>query len=75
MAETAPVSQSVVALPEGQLKSQRTMREVRAHAAVVAEGGDSAEMRGARARLSLLLASDQPLRTNVPRGYYLNFTV
>ena len=75
MADTASISPNVVTFPEAQLRSQRTMREIRAHAAVAADGGESAEMRTALKRLSRFLASDQPPRANVPRGFYLNFTV
>lgn len=74
MADTARISPNVVSFPETQLRSQRTMREIRAHAAV-ADQAESAETRAALNRLRRFLASDQPPRTNVPRGYYLNFTV
>jgi hypothetical protein len=75
MADTPRVSPNGVSFPEAQLRTQRTMREVRAQAAVVADQGESAEMRAALKRLSRILASDQPPRTNVPRGFYLNFTI
>lgn len=75
MADTAPISPNVVSFPEAQLRTQRTMREIRAFAAVAADQGESAEMRAALKRLNRFLASDQPPRANVPRGFYLNFTV
>jgi len=75
MADTPRISPNVVSFPEAQLRTQRTMREVRAHAAVVADQAESAETRVALKRLRRVLASDQPPRANVPRGFYLNFTV
>jgi uncharacterized protein YceH (UPF0502 family) len=69
-AAPAPVS-----FPEAQLRSQRTLGEVRARANVLADKADSAEMRAAVDRLTRFLDSGQPLKTNVPRGYYLSFTV
>jgi hypothetical protein len=75
MADIPAIGANSVSLPEVQLKSQRTMREIRAHAAVAAGEAESAEMRAAFKRLSRALASGQPLRADVPRGYYLNFTV
>jgi len=55
-------------------RGYRDVREVKARAAV-ARGGDSPEQRQALARLNKILASDQPLDPNVPRGYYLNIKV
>ena len=52
-----------------------TVREVRAQSAIATDGADSLETRIALKRLSRVLASDQPLRTNVPRGFYLSFTI
>jgi hypothetical protein len=75
MADTPAIGANSVSVPEAQLRSQRTMREVRAHAAVAADQADSAEMRAALKRLARILASGQPPRANVPRGFYLNFTV
>ena len=75
MADTSRISPNVVSFPEAQLRTSRTMREVRVHAAVVADQAESAEMRIALKRLSRVLASDQPPRANVPRGFYLNFTI
>lgn len=75
MADTPRISPNVLSFPEAQLRTQRTMREVRVHAAVAADQGESAEMRAALKRLSRILASGQPPRANVPRGFYLNFTI
>lgn len=75
MADTPSIGANPVSFPEAQLRSQRTMREVRAHAAVAAGEAESAETRAALKRLSHMLASGQPPRANVPRGFYLNFTV
>lgn len=38
-------------------------------------GRDGPDIRGALERLRRLLASGQPLRDDVPRGYYLNILV
>ena len=75
MADTPRVTPSVVSLPEAGLRATRTVREVRAQTAIATDGADSLEMRTALKRLSRILASDQPLRTNVPRGFYLSFTI
>ncbi|MEK7244979.1 MAG: hypothetical protein AAB223_03055 [Pseudomonadota bacterium] len=75
MTDTPGVSPNVVSVTEAQLRTQRFMRELKAHAAVAADGAESAEMRTALKRLGRILASDQPLRANVPRGFYLSFNV
>jgi hypothetical protein len=49
-------------------------REIRALAAV-SDKADSAEARKALTRLNEFLTSGQLLRPDVPRGYYLNFTI
>ncbi len=69
-AAPAPVS-----FPEAQLRSQRSLTDVRARTAALADQADSSEMRAAVSRLSRFLESGQPLKNNVPRGYYLSFTV
>ena len=75
MADIPGVSPNVVSFPEAQLRTSRTLAEVRARAAVAPDGADSLETRTALKRLSRILASDQPLRANAPRGFYLSFTV
>lgn len=74
MADIASVTSQSPAVPLRRADGYRAMREIKALARV-AEKSDSAEARQALARLSRLLASGQPLRGDVPRGYYLNFTV
>ena len=63
-----------VSFPEAQLRNQRTQGEVRARATFVNQD-EGAEMRAAVDRLARFLNSGQPLKPNVPRGYYLSFTV
>lgn len=75
MAETPAIGAARVTFPEAQLRSQRTLTEVRAQASVYAAEGDSPEAHAALKRLSRLLDSGVPLRPNVPRGFYLNFTI
>lgn len=75
MTESPRIAPNVVSFPEAQLRTGRTMREVRAQAEIVADQADSAEMRAALRRLNRFLASDEPPRANAPRGYYLSFTV
>lgn len=74
MVDISSVTSRSSALPVKRADGYHAMREVKALARV-AEKSDSAEARQALARLSRFLASGQPLRGDVPRGYYLNFTV
>jgi len=74
MADVSSVTSRSPAPPVRRADGYQAMREIKALARV-AEKSDSAEARQALARLSRLLASGQPLRGDVPRGYYLNFTV
>ncbi len=69
-AQPAPAS-----FTEARLRSQRTLGEARLRAAAMADQPDTAEMRAAVKRLSRLLDAGVPLKPNVPRGYYLSFTV
>jgi hypothetical protein len=50
------------------------VREVQARAAVTNQNQTEQERRGLR-RLNQVLSADQPLRDNVPRGFYLNIEV
>ena len=75
MSESPGIAPNVVTFPEAQLRTGRTMREVRARAAHIADQADSAEMHAALRRLSRFLASDEAPRAGAPRGYYLNFTI
>lgn len=74
MAETPAIGAPRVTFPEAQLRSQRTVTEVRARAAFLNQD-DSAEARAALNRLSRLLDSGVPLKPNAPRGFYLNFII
>lgn len=42
---------------------------------LVTHGGDDNKVRRALERLRRLLASGEPLRDDVPRGYYLNIVI
>jgi hypothetical protein len=64
-----------VSFADAQFRSQRTLDGVRARANALSGEADSAEMRAAVDRLSRFLDSGLPLKTNVPRGHYLSFTV
>jgi hypothetical protein len=77
MTDIPRVSPNAVSPSEAGLRATRTVREVRASAAFAADagGGDSQEVRAALQRLNRILASDQPLRANAPRGFYPNFTL
>lgn len=76
MTDTARVPPAASApVLDVQSRTQRTQREVRAHAAVYADKGDSADMQIAVAKLRRSLAAGEAFRPDVPRGYYLNFTV
>jgi hypothetical protein len=74
MANIATITSRLPTPAAGRPDGYHAMREVKALARV-AEKSDSAEARQALTRLSQILASGQPLRGDVPRGYYLNFTV
>ena len=50
------------------------MREIRARAAVTEEQQSENERKSLR-RLNQILALDQPLPNNVPRGYCLNIEI
>ncbi|MBM3564539.1 MAG: hypothetical protein FJX42_00295 [Alphaproteobacteria bacterium] len=75
MTDSVRISSTPTPLLEVPARAQRTMREVRAHAAVYADAGDNPDMQKAVGKLRRTLNSGQPLRPDVPRGYYLNFTV
>jgi hypothetical protein len=74
MADIANVTNRLPTAAVGRADGYRAMREVKALARV-AEKSDSTEARQALLRLNRILANGQPLRGDVPRGYYLNFTV
>lgn len=74
MADVSSVTSRSPAPPAKRADGYLAMREVKALARV-AEKSDSAEAREALVRLNRILASGQPLRGDVPRGYYLNFTI
>ena len=75
MTDTIRVSTNPTPIIDVQSRAQRTMREVRAHANAYAENGDSPELQKAVGKLRRTLVSGEPLRPDVPRGYYLNFTI
>ncbi len=75
MSDTLRVATNTAPVIDVQARAGRTMREVRAHAAVYADTGDSPEMQKAFGKLRRALVAGEPLRPDVPRGYYLNFTV
>ncbi|MEE8352073.1 MAG: hypothetical protein V3R37_07800 [Rhodospirillales bacterium] len=49
-------------------------REVNARAASVTQDSTPEELNGLK-RLNRILSKDQPLRDNVPRGFYLNIRI
>jgi len=51
-----------------------SLREVKTRAALT-DQKQSNEERNSLRRLNSVLSKDQPLRQDVPRGYYLNITV
>ena len=51
-----------------------TLREVHARASAVSQDSSVEEQRSLR-RLNQVLDQNQPLRINVPRGFYLNIEV
>ncbi len=56
-------------------RGMQTMREVKAHAAVM-KSDDTDELKGAIIRLNKLTGgAETPPRANVPRGFYLNIRV
>lgn len=70
-----PSIQSTIPTPlRGQQQSFQTARQAQTRAAVT-QTQESPETRGALNRLDRVMASGQPLRTDVPRGYYLNIRV
>ena len=67
------------ALPPGQVirrdgYQSETLREVSARASVLSQGSSEEELNSFR-RLNQALDQDQPPRSNVPRGFYLNIEV
>lgn len=74
MADVARTSASSTALSRPRAETLATAREAKRHAAV-AEQDDSPDARRALARLDKLLKAGAGPREDVPRGYYLNFTV
>lgn len=74
MADVARMPASSTALSRPRAETLAIAREAKRHAAV-AERDDSPDARRALARLDKLLASEKEPRPDVPRGYYLNFTV
>ncbi len=75
MTDTSRIATAPAPVFDVQTRSQRTMREVRAHANAYAGNGDSPEMQKAIGKLRRVLVTGEPLRPDVPRGYYLNFTI
>ncbi|MSO91845.1 MAG: hypothetical protein EXQ86_00405 [Rhodospirillales bacterium] len=55
-------------------RTLQTVRDVRVRAAALAEPETEGERKAMR-RLDHVLTSDEPLNTEVPRGYYLNIQV
>ena len=51
-----------------------SVREVKARAGVARQDSSSEELRGLR-RLNQALDQNEPLRDDVPRGYYLNINI
>lgn len=58
----------------GGLSGYGSMREVRARASAIPQSETEAERRAVD-RLGHLLATGEPLDSEVPRGYYLNIRV
>lgn len=52
----------------------QSVRDVKARATVTDQGVSAEERRGLR-RLNQVLEQNQPLREDVPRGYYLNINI
>jgi hypothetical protein len=74
MADLLSIPSRALPPTAGRPDGYQASREVRALAAV-SDKADSAEARKALARLNQFLSSGQPLHADVPRGYYLNFTI
>ncbi len=55
-------------------RTLQTVRDARVRAAALTEPESEVE-RKAMSRLTRVLSSDEPLNTEVPRGYYLNIQV
>lgn len=55
-------------------RTLQTVRDARVRAAALTEPENEVE-RKAMSRLTRVLSSDEPLNTEVPRGYYLNIQV
>jgi hypothetical protein len=74
MSETANIPSLVPPLLGVRARGYRQSREVETRAAVT-EHRDSPQMRRALAKLDRVLEPDQPLKSQVPRGFYLNIVV
>ncbi len=69
-----PVSGSARATPQRASTGYQAGREVERHAAS-AGSNDDPHLQKAIGRLQRILNSGEPLRDDVPRGYYLNVVI
>ena len=75
MAESTGITRSTSTVAATQTRqSYQAARGVQARAQLFSEP-DSAAIRNAMERLRNRLASDEPFRTDAPRGYYFNIVV
>lgn len=74
MSDSLPISQIQPLLPKQSRASYNTAREVEARAKVT-QTTETPQFRKALDKLSNSLDKDEPLRDDVPRGYYLNVEV
>ena len=74
MAETSSISDPNRIRASERTVGYRAARDVRARAAVLS-ASDSPAVRKSLDRLDHILSSGRPLRSDVPRGYYLNILV
>lgn len=74
MADTTRIGDSPARSTATRPRGYDATREVRARARVLNEP-DNERTRRALDRLDRILASDEPLRSDVPRGYYLDILI
>lgn len=74
MSDSLPILQIQPSLPKQSRASYNTAREVEARARVT-QTTETPQFRKALDRLNNALDKDEPLRDDVPRGYYLNVEI
>ncbi len=74
MTDALKVTPLPIAPPANQPRAYADAREVRALASV-SENAESPETKRALGRLGRVLASREPPRADVPRGFYVNIQV